>query len=508
MVGRGTMAMGRMLLAGVLAVGAVPPAEASNSVEDAVRAFRKAYDTPSARVRKKAVGLLEEVPGAAATEALLPALDDEDASVRERARAVLAARVEDADLAVLAERGLRDRAVRVRLASAAALLKAGAGAAPHAGRLADALKDRESTVRETAAAALGATGHRGQASVVAAALKGEKAGEVRGALLASLAVLDPEAGREAAIRTVLRDRDGPPCTAALRILAADPDAARPAAAGLLRHDAWEVRAGAADLLARCRTEGRAALEAMVDALGKEERLRVREALGAALERLTGAPLGTDGERWETWWEKEKSRWTVERIPPEMPPVEAGEGGSVARFYDLPVDGDRVVFVLDTSKSMNDAARLGEEATKLELAIAQCAGTFAKLQSPLQMNVIAFGTEVEAWRPRTLPASPGAKHDALRFLQKRQLEGRTNIHDALARALEDPEVDTVFLLTDGAPSAGEETSRDGFLRSLAWLRRWRPVRVHCVEIGAGNTGSRWKGFLADVAASTGGRSVSR
>jgi hypothetical protein len=70
------------------------------------------------------------------------------------------------------------------------------------------------------------------------------------------------------------------------------------------------------------------------------------------------------------------------------------------------------------------------------------------------------------------------------------------------------VDSVFLLTDGAPSAGEETSREGLIAGLQYLRRWRPVRVHCVEVGAGNTGSRWKGFLAEVAAACGGRAVSR
>ena len=94
------------------------------------------------------------------------------------------------------------------------------------------------------------------------------------------------------------------------------------------------------------------------------------------------------------------------------------------------------------------------------------------------------------------------------MQKHPLEGRTNIFDGLALAMSDREVDSVFLMTDGAPTAGEETTRSGILRGLAHLRRWRPVRIHCVEVGAGNTGSRWKGFLAEVAAAAGGKFASK
>jgi len=181
---------------------------------------------------------------------------------------------------------------------------------------------------------------------------------------------------------------------------------------------------------------------------------------------------------------------------------------VARFYSIPVDTDRLAFVLDTSKSMLDPAAPGKEATKMELAVAEVAGTLAGLRDGTSFNMLLFGSEVRRWKGRTVPASPEAKHEALRFLQKQTPGGRTNIFDALAASFDDTGVDTVFLLTDGAPSAGEETTRTGFLEGLAHLRRWRPVRVHCVEVGAPNTGARWKGFLADVAAATGGIHVAR
>ena len=65
-----------LLLAAALASAGTP--------EEAVRAFRRAYESKDPTVRRKAVALLEEVAHPSATEALLPALSDEDGRVRSR----------------------------------------------------------------------------------------------------------------------------------------------------------------------------------------------------------------------------------------------------------------------------------------------------------------------------------------------------------------------------------------------------------------------------------------
>ena len=41
-----------------------------------------------------------------------------------------------------------------------------------------------------------------------------------------------------------------------------------------------------------------------------------------------------------------------------------------------------------------------------------------------------------------------------------------------------------------------------------MNRYRLARIHTIEIGAANTGARWKGFLMDIADATGGRHLSR
>jgi HEAT repeat protein len=492
----------------LLALSLAGAAGAASTPEEAVKAFRRAYETKDPTVRRKAVGLLEEVPGPLATAALLPALADPASPVRERARDVLSARTADADLEVLAATGLRSPEAEVRRRCAEALAAAGARAGPHAGALEAVLKDREPRVREAAALALAAAGGEGPATAVAAACAREAVPAVRAALLLAWAARDPAGAAAEAARTAARERDGPPVLASLRILAkGDPAAAARTARSLLHHPDWTVRIESADLLAALGAEG-ADVEALIGALRREKRSRVRGEAASALERLTGAPLGEEPGRWESWWAKHREGWKAGRASPAPAACDPGDGASTARFYDIPVETDRMAFVIDTSKSMTDPARLGETATKMQLALAQLARTLAGLREDSSFNVVAFGTEVETWKPRAVPAGASGKYEAMRFLQKKSLEGRTNIFDAVAAALEDPEVDTLFLLTDGAPTAGEETTRTGFMRGLAALRRWRPVRIHCVEVGAQNTGMRWKGFLAEVASSTGGRHVAK
>lgn len=66
----------------------------------------------------------------------------------------------------------------------------------------------------------------------------------------------------------------------------------------------------------------------------------------------------------------------------------------------------------------------------------------------------------------------------------------------------------FVLTDGAPSAGEKRGRSEILEAVAAENRYRKAVIHTVEIGGENVGKRWRGFLEQLSRSTGGRHVRR
>jgi hypothetical protein len=251
---------------------------------------------------------------------------------------------------------------------------------------------------------------------------------------------------------------------------------------------------------------RVAARELVRALGREDRRRVRRALADALWGLTGIDFGPDAKRWDLWWSEAGAAF----VPPPRRPQRAvhAANGTHGGLLDLPLESEHVAFVLDMSSSMNEPVRFGVDTTKRADLLAAFDGVLDRLPKPSWINVIPFSTAPHPMKPRLFEATPAGKQSAARYLEKTASDGRTNIHDSVEIALDDPETDTIVLLTDGAPSAGRRTSRTGIIEAITERNRYRLARIHTVEVGAANTGARWKGFLADIAAATGGVHLSR
>ena len=66
------------------------------------------------------------------------------------------------------------------------------------------------------------------------------------------------------------------------------------------------------------------------------------------------------------------------------------------------------------------------------------------------------------------------------------------------AMEDPEVDTIYLLTDGVPSSGELADPEEILEVIMRENRIRQIVIHCISIGMKST------LLKDLANLTGGQ----
>jgi uncharacterized protein YegL len=61
-------------------------------------------------------------------------------------------------------------------------------------------------------------------------------------------------------------------------------------------------------------------------------------------------------------------------------------------------------------------------------------------------------------------------------------GATNLFDALERAHADPLVDTIYLLTDGAPTAGKLRDPDAIVAEVQRWHRTRRVTIHTIAVG--------------------------
>ena len=116
----------------------------------------------------------------------------------------------------------------------------------------------------------------------------------------------------------------------------------------------------------------------------------------------------------------------------------------------------------------------------------------------RVNLIPFETSVtQVWRElKTL--NNGNRNELLERLAKIKLAGGTNTFGALMHAMEDPEVDTIYLLTDGVPSSGELVDPEEILEVIMRENRIRQIVIHCISIGLKST------LLKDLANLTGGQ----
>ncbi|MHC5009599.1 MAG: HEAT repeat domain-containing protein [Planctomycetota bacterium] len=223
----------------------------------------------------------------------------------------------------------------------------------------------------------------------------------------------------------------------------------------------------------------------------ETDLRIAHALSRALHRITGKTYGIDVDTWVNWWNAVKDR-------PWVAPEERPEGETVAgaRYYGFPVLSSKVVFVLDISRSMGWNDRL--DAAKEELT-----KVLEHLPPTTRFNLVFFSDEPKAWRDRLQVASPANVRRAISYLKRQRAENGTNTYDALRAALrigarrvsgnrDDPDADTIFLLSDGHPSVGPVTQPDRILAEMRNWNRYRRVHVHCVALVKGAPPPRFIG----------------
>ncbi|MDF1700738.1 MAG: HEAT repeat domain-containing protein, partial [Planctomycetota bacterium] len=253
----------------------------------------------------------------------------------------------------------------------------------------------------------------------------------------------------------------------------------------LAHEAWQVRLTAVEALDALRP--RAAIAPLIERLQIEEAERVRDAIAHALFRLTGMNLYDDGAIWARWWSQNEKGFEVPADIPTLP--EQHVGGTQAGFYGIPVKSERIVFVIDQSGSMSAAGMRRDEddastksSNRLDLAVREVLGAIAKLKNRARVNVILFHTTIHPWKPTMQRLSSGNRAALERHLTSKKPTGGTNLYDGLEMALLTKDVDTVFLLSDGAPGSGKYVATPDILRAVRRENQTRRIAIHCVSIG--------------------------
>lgn len=351
-----------------------------------------------------------------------------------------------------------------------------------------------------------------------------------GRAVAALDDSDPRV-RAVAVAGVGRARD-PAHLATLVELAADPSErvraaipsalvrlvrtrAMPLLEQLATDGAWRVRLAVVRSLVEVKS--RAGVELLVTMLGREPG-RLREDAAAALVHLTARNYGQSVEAWQAFLDQAPDDFLAQADAGPGTPAEAPTQ-TVARYYGISTSSTRFVVITDLSTSMDyvdvgryhDSGRSRLATTQIELT-----KLIEGLDPEVRFDLLTFSDGVDSWRGELVEADDRTRKAALRELGRYHSLGGTNVYAALERVFDQAEAsidasrrgpeapDTVFLLTDGAPSAGELRDVELLEEYVAERNRSALLRFHCVALTKDEGALA---FLSQIAEHSGGRSVS-
>lgn len=211
---------------------------------------------------------------------------------------------------------------------------------------------------------------------------------------------------------------------------------------------------------------------------------LRLAVRRALEKMTGKTLH-DGrpEAWLEWWATERAEFQLPNIPPD-PTYD--ERYASSRFYDIPIRGRKVVFVLDASTSM-----LGERMARMKREMVKA---LDELPEESRFNVIFFHTGVHRMRQWMVEATPASIRSAKEFIGRQPAKGWTNLFGGLGAALGLKSVgserfpreslpDQIVLLSDGEPSIGRLRTLEDISEEIRRINRDGAIRIDTIAVGA-------------------------
>ena len=214
-----------------------------------------------------------------------------------------------------------------------------------------------------------------------------------------------------------------------------------------------------------------AIPVLIDRLDKvgfapsTESYQTRDALVA----LTGRDFDNT-EDWRKWWSANQDSIDPKNLDKAegMTGVERKLPGGYRppQFFGVEILSNHVVFVVDTSGSMElwdkDESGGDEGNWRARRRIArvkkQLQETIEKLPESAHFNIIAFSDSVKRFQKKTVPASRKWKKKGLDFVTGMQANGATFTDDAMKAAFEEHDVDTIVLLSDGAPTRMGKKSR--------------------------------------------------
>lgn len=272
---------------------------------------------------------------------------------------------------------------------------------------------------------------------------------------------------------------------------------------------------------------------LVEALEKAQG-KFKYDLLAAIRKTTGINKGDDYSAWKGWWEANKDEFTKGTYKPKGGELEGQEGGTGA-FFGIPIKSKNVIFILDRSGSMvapvkvpkivdtggNSAPgnlKLPDKPRRVDLARYELKKALYKMEEGTKFNILFYNHGFVEWAGGMKKLDKGTRASAASFIDSVDPEGQTNPYDPLEKAftyaadlnerVKKEGVDTIFLLTDGLPNAGQISEPAKIIDKIKIMNRTRKVTINCILVMDSGDGEYSEGaaFMKGLAEATGGEFV--
>jgi len=279
----------------------------------------------------------------------------------------------------------------------------------------------------------------------------------------------------------------------------------------------------------CARREEAAMEPLVALMEKLDAKRTPPwaELRMSLGELMGRTLES-GADYRSWWLVLKERGGLASVTDEdrerdrqAKRRDSGELSTSVRLFGSEILCTRLVFVLDTSGSMQtidpgdgrpggtssvpqgepDPSR-PDPRLRIERAKRELKRVVGVLPDSTEINIIAYSSSVHAWKETGLhKLSSKNRADAIAFIEEFRADGVTATDQALRVALEVEGTRCIYLLSDGKPSMGEgEDIPHGTIYDLVEAKN-KLLKVRIFSLGFSGAD---QSFMRELARRTGGR----
>ena len=265
----------------------------------------------------------------------------------------------------------------------------------------------------------------------------------------------------------------------------------------LQHENWSTRKAAVQALTELREPE--VIGPIIEQM-QHETGRMLHEFADALFLLTGQPFRTRQVAWRGWWEGNADAFEIideEGLAERQAEEEARRLKQVTgvEFFGVRIVSKRVIFIVDVSGSMAFDTRPEFEnerpEPRLDVAKRELLKCIDGLEEGALFNILIFSGDVSAWLDDGVVGGSGeSREEAKEWINRLGAFGGTNLYDAIELAFEDPDVDTIYLLSDGEPSVGSVVDPYLIRDEVKRMNEHRGIVINSIAVGESLQVLRW------------------